>query len=96
MQVRAAATASPHLAGAVTVALAAAGAFSWLPCHLIRAIIRLGLQDGAVRALPPLALGRVGAGSADRRLSRPQLLRFWGALRKAEAWGLAASWAVST
>ena len=40
---------------AVTVALAAAGAFPWLPRYLIRAIIRLGLQDGAGRALPPLA-----------------------------------------
>lgn len=55
MKVRAPATASPCLVGAVTVALAAAGAFPWLPRHLIRAIIRLGLQDGAGRALPPLA-----------------------------------------
>lgn len=58
------------------------GAFSWLSCHLIRAIIRLGLQDGAVRALPPLARGREGAGSPDRRLPGPQLLRCRSALGK--------------
>lgn len=68
-QVRAPATAGPCLVGAVTVALAAAGAFPWLPRHLIRAIIRLGLQDGAGRALPPLAQGGVGAGFPDHRLS---------------------------
>jgi hypothetical protein len=55
----------------VTVALAAAGAFLWLPRHLIRAIIRVGLPDGAGRALPPLAQGRVGgwvvAAAAARR-----------------------------
>lgn len=65
VQVTAPATAGPYLVGAE--------AFSWLHCHLIRAIIRLGLQDGAVGALPPLAQGRVGAGSPDRRLSATQL-----------------------
>lgn len=74
-RVRAPATAGRYLVGAVTVALAAAGAFSWPRCHLIRAIIRVGSQDGAVRALPPLARGRVGAGRPGRRLSRPQLGR---------------------
>lgn len=78
------------------VALAAAGAFPWLPRHLIRAIIRLGLQDGAGGALPPLAQGRVGAGPPDRCLPR-RSCRASGALSsKAEARGLAAAWPVST
>lgn len=62
-------TSQPEPAPLAGAALATAQACSRLLRRLIRAIIRLGLQDGAVGALPPLAQAGVGAGSPDRRLS---------------------------
>lgn len=77
------------------MALAAARAFPWLPRHLIRAIIRLGLQDGADRALPPLAQGRVGAGSPDRRRSVCSCSASGALLGEAKAWDLLVTWVAS-
>lgn len=71
---------SPRRRGRIP-AQAARGPWRWRrrgplgpSCRLIRAIIRLGLQDGAVRAFPPLAQGRVGAGPRAAP-ARPQLQR---------------------
>lgn len=58
------ATAGPARSARRGALAAAAGA-----PPVIRVIIRLGLQDGAGGALPPLAQGGVGAGPPDRSLS---------------------------